>query len=173
MTSRSLYCRIVLMDTNAQRKLTTARLALVDALGDRLDVWQTAALGRIVSELHRLVLDDPAPPECPTCATFLLQPATGRLRTYCSDACRQQQRRIRQRAAAPISRAAARSISDAGLTTSAYIRHHSPDGVWRGDSCGCTDDRCIGYHHGTGADCGCLPVLIDELGPRGRYLAEP
>ncbi len=85
------------MDTPAQRKITTARLALVGALGDRLNVWQTAELGRIVGELHRLVLNDPAPPECPTCATFLLQPATGRLRTYCSDACRQQEARLRRK----------------------------------------------------------------------------
>jgi hypothetical protein len=84
------------MDTQAQRKVTAARLALLEALGDRLDIWQTAEVARIVNELHRLVLDDPAPPECPTCATFLLQPATGRLRTYCSDACRQQTGRLRR-----------------------------------------------------------------------------
>jgi hypothetical protein len=86
------------MDTPAQRKITTARLALLDALGDRLDIWQTAEVSRIASALHHLVLTDPAPPECPTCATFLLQPATGRLRTYCTDACRQQAARRRRQA---------------------------------------------------------------------------
>jgi hypothetical protein len=58
---------------------------------------------------------------------------------------------------------AQRIIQRAGLTVSAYIAHHSPDGVWRGDSCGCTDDRCIGYHHHNQHDCGCLPVLIDDV----------
>jgi len=85
------------MDSHAQRKITTARLALLDALGDRLDIWQTAEVNRLASLLHHLVLTDPTPPECPTCATFLLQPATGRLRTWCSDACRQQDGRRRRR----------------------------------------------------------------------------
>ena len=39
--------------------------------------------------------------------------------------------------------------------------------VWLGDACGCPDDRCIGYHHGAGEDCGCLPVLLGRYdGPR-------
>lgn len=32
---------------------------------------------------------------------------------------------------------------------------------WRGDTCGCTDDRCIGHHH-DGEDCGCRPVVIQK-----------
>ncbi len=59
---------------------------------------------------------------------------------------------------------AKRIIQRAGLTVSAYVSHYSgPDGLWYGDSCGCTDDRCIGYHHYDQHDCGCLPVLIDEM----------
>ncbi len=88
------------MDTNAQRRITAARLTLLDALGDRLDLWQTADVARIVCELDRLVLDDPSPPACQTCATRITQPATGRPRTYCTDACRQQDRRRRRSAAA-------------------------------------------------------------------------
>lgn len=33
---------------------------------------------------------------------------------------------------------------------------------WCGDSCGCPDDRCIGYHHDREDDCGCLPTLLDQ-----------
>lgn len=43
-----------------------------------------------------------------------------------------------------------------------YIRHWYRDGAWRGDSCGCPDDRCIGYHHDGPDDCGCLPVALAE-----------
>lgn len=32
---------------------------------------------------------------------------------------------------------------------------------WRGDECGCTDDRCIGHHH-TGSHCECRAVVIQQ-----------
>ncbi len=83
------------MDTDAQRNLNAARLTLLDALEDRLDVWQTAAVARMVEDLARLVAEDPAPPACLACASRLVQPATGRPRAYCSDACRQQAARSR------------------------------------------------------------------------------
>lgn len=35
-----------------------------------------------------------------------------------------------------------------------------PDRVAR-DACGCTDNRCIGYHHDEHEECGCLPALIN------------
>jgi len=54
----------------------------------------------------------------------------------------------------------------AGVTIAGYVRWSWPDGVWRGDRCGCTDDRCIGYHHDANGGCGCLPVLL------GQYAAE-
>jgi hypothetical protein len=50
-----------------------------------------------------------------------------------------------------------------GVSQAAWTRHHF--GVsypWRGDACGCPDDRCIGYHH-FGPDCGCLEVLLSDL----------
>lgn len=47
-------------------------------------------------------------------------------------------------------------------TIAGYVRHHFPDGRWHGDTCGCRDDRCIGYHHDADEDCGCLPVLLAE-----------
>jgi hypothetical protein len=53
---------------------------------------------------------------------------------------------------------------DARFTIAGYVRHYFPDGDWRGDSCGCTDDRCVGYHHDEGDECGCLGVLLDEYG---------
>lgn len=36
------------------------------------------------------------------------------------------------------------------------------DGVWRGDTCGCSDDRCIGYHHSANEECGCLDTQIQR-----------
>lgn len=44
------------------------------------------------------------------------------------------------------------------------VRRVTRDGKWRGDRCGCTDDRCIGHHHDAREDCGCLPVLIETFG---------
>lgn len=49
-----------------------------------------------------------------------------------------------------------------------YVRHHFPDGQWRGDTCGCSDDRCIGYHHEAGERCGCVVFLIDDYVAQGR-----
>ncbi|MDA8440504.1 MAG: hypothetical protein M0Z51_16820 [Propionibacterium sp.] len=49
------------------------------------------------------------------------------------------------------------------IPVAAFARFNGwADGVWHGDRCGCTDDRCTdGYHHEAHEDCGCLPVLID------------
>ena len=35
------------------------------------------------------------------------------------------------------------------VSQAAWIRHHFGEDAktWYGDACGCTDDRCIGYHH--------------------------
>jgi len=57
-----------------------------------------------------------------------------------------------------LSAAAREQIRESGLTVAGY-----PDGKWLGDACGCTDDRCAGYHHDDSEDCGCLPVLISQL----------
>lgn len=35
-----------------------------------------------------------------------------------------------------------------------------PGAEWRGDTCGCLDDRCMGYHHAAADECGCLDQLI-------------
>lgn len=42
------------------------------------------------------------------------------------------------------------------------LNGYGPGEEWRGDACGCTDDRCIGHHHDEAEPCGCLPALIDE-----------
>lgn len=55
------------------------------------------------------------------------------------------------------------TIRWSGVSIADYVRHHSPDGQWRGDRCGCTDDRCISYHHDERAVCGCLSVLLDNV----------
>ena len=56
-------------------------------------------------------------------------------------------------------------IRAAGLTKAAYVRTFWPDGVWRGDECGCTDDRCVGFHHEEGDPCGCLEALLADVEP--------
>ena len=73
-----------------------------------------------------------------------------------------------------LTREARQTIRDCGLTIAGYIRTWWPDGVWHGDRCGCTDDRCIGYHHDPGEDCGCLPVCIEQaFAPPGALVAGP
>lgn len=58
-------------------------------------------------------------------------------------------------------------IQDYGWTVAAYVRRWDPDGVWRGDRCGCPDDRCRdGYHHDVDDDCGCLTALLADPPPR-------
>jgi hypothetical protein len=52
------------------------------------------------------------------------------------------------------------ALREAGITQTAWARIHFSDGRWRGDACGCPDDRCIGYHHYETEECGCLPVLL-------------
>lgn len=68
-------------------------------------------------------------------------------------------------------------LADAGITEAEWIayagwldvvtdedgqRRRVPATEWGGDACGCDDDRCIGYHHDPGEECGCLPVLIEK-----------
>lgn len=73
--------------------------------------------------------------------------------------------------------AAKAALRDAGVTQAGWARHWFPCNavpgdpateigrpVWLGDACGCTDDRCTGYHHDEHEDCGCLLVLL------GQYL---
>jgi hypothetical protein len=55
-------------------------------------------------------------------------------------------------------------IQNYGLTIVEYVRKAGgwTDGDWHGDRCGCSDDRCIGFHHDENDDCGCLPALIEQ-----------
>lgn len=55
------------------------------------------------------------------------------------------------------------AIKDSGLTIAAYTRYWFPDEKWHGDACGCTDDRCKGFHHDFTDECGCLAVQINEV----------
>jgi len=52
----------------------------------------------------------------------------------------------------------------AGFTTRewAILHGYASAADWRGDECGCTDDRCIGHHHNADEECQCLPALIEE-----------
>jgi len=56
---------------------------------------------------------------------------------------------------------ARRTLWESGVPIASFIASFALDG-WRGDVCGCSDDRCIGYHHGDDEDCACLPVLIEQ-----------
>lgn len=61
-----------------------------------------------------------------------------------------------------ISRAVLAELRGAGLSKAQWSRIQGfAYGVWGGDRCGCSDDRCIGFHHETESDCGCFPVLFD------------
>lgn len=54
------------------------------------------------------------------------------------------------------------SLTNRYATVEEYIAYEFPGSdTWRGDSCGCTDDRCTGYHH-DGPECGCLDVQLDD-----------
>ena len=56
---------------------------------------------------------------------------------------------------------ATRVLTSAGFTESQWaVENGWSDGIWHGDACGCSDDRCIGHHHYQGEECGCLPVLL-------------
>lgn len=67
-------------------------------------------------------------------------------------------------------------IKCSGATIAGFTRSRWPDGKWGGDSCGCTDDRCSGYHHDEHEECDCLAVLLAEYAaetfddPRGKVL---
>lgn len=62
----------------------------------------------------------------------------------------------------------------AGITPAVWAKRHGYQAArdWRGDECGCPDDRCIGHHHDATDECGCLPALIKELRRDERKLAD-
>lgn len=63
----------------------------------------------------------------------------------------------------PHARATIRSYY--GVSIADYVRWSFPDGQWRGDACGCNDDRCIGHHHADDEECGCLRAILEEQYP--------
>lgn len=63
---------------------------------------------------------------------------------------------------------AKQALANAGITQAAWAREYFTDGKWHGDKCGCSDDRCIGYHHDENEECGCLPALISGYSPQRR-----
>jgi len=50
----------------------------------------------------------------------------------------------------------------AGVTQSEWARQWFGETTWRGDACGCPDDRCRGYHHGKSEPCECVRSLAAE-----------
>ena len=73
-----------------------------------------------------------------------------------------------------LNHAARETLQLAGLTSRQWAQRHgyASAAEWRGDECGCPDDRCIGYHHDAEEECGCLPALINELRRDERKLAD-
>ncbi|GAB3867460.1 hypothetical protein GCM10028801_41530 [Nocardioides maradonensis] len=61
------------------------------------------------------------------------------------------------------------------VTIAGYIRRYFGDGPWRGDKCGCVDDRCIGFHHDEHEECHCLTAWLEEWirEQRAALAAEP
>jgi hypothetical protein len=72
-------------------------LEIADSIGHGLDAEQAQALIEVTQKLFHLMVTDPSPPECQTCATALVQAPTGRPRRFCSDACRSADARARAR----------------------------------------------------------------------------
>lgn len=62
-----------------------------------------------------------------------------------------------------LSRQARQIIRAHGYTPAQYAEAHYPRGSWGGDTCGCSDDRCRGFHHEPDEECLCLSVQLDEL----------
>lgn len=61
------------------------------------------------------------------------------------------------------------ALRNAGVSQAEWIRRHfgADAKTWHGDACGCSDDRCIGFHHDAQDDCQCLPALLREVSRRG------
>ena len=66
---------------------------------------------------------------------------------------------------------AAKATLDAhGVSQAEWARRNGyQPGQWGGDSCGCPDDRCAGYHHDEDEECGCLPALLAMTAPGQPY----
>lgn len=63
-----------------------------------------------------------------------------------------------------LTRQAREQIKASGITIADYVRGAFPySETWRGDVCGCFDDRCIGYHHDERDDCGCIAPCIADV----------
>lgn len=61
-------------------------------------------------------------------------------------------------------------LDAAGLTEQQWERANFGRGpVFTGDRCGCPDSRCIGFHHFTEDDCGCLPALLRDWAAGDPY----
>lgn len=56
------------------------------------------------------------------------------------------------------------SLTSSTATVAEYISYEFPGSTeWRGDACGCTDDRCTGHHHSAEERCGCLDAQLDQF----------
>lgn len=56
-----------------------------------------------------------------------------------------------------LSLTARKTLATYGVSAVEWARYwFGPEGVWRGDSCGCPDVCCVGHHHAEGLACPCV-----------------
>lgn len=53
-------------------------------------------------------------------------------------------------------------LRDHRISPAEWTRIQFGGAEWFGDTCGCNDNRCIGYHHDASDACGCLPALLSN-----------
>lgn len=63
---------------------------------------------------------------------------------------------------AKLNAAARELLRDHGISARKWAQIQFDGDTWYGDACGCTDDRCIGYHHDAADECQCLPALLQN-----------
>lgn len=75
-------------------------------------------------------------------------------------------------AMATLSAQARETLKDAGIGPARWIKIHGNKGTCAGDKCGCSDDRCISYHHDELDECECLPAMIETYFKEQRAIED-
>lgn len=61
-----------------------------------------------------------------------------------------------------LARAAREDLALSEITPREWARRHGWEDGWHGDTCGCPDDQCIGFHHDAHEECPCFGALLRE-----------